>query len=45
MAFAQMDVKTFTPSMLVFDIMPAPFARIVHAFPTNGLDGTIYGSP
>jgi len=36
MAFAQMDVKTFTPLMSVFGIMPALFVRVAHAAPTNG---------
>jgi hypothetical protein len=36
MAFALMDVKTFTLPVLVFGIMPALFVRIAHAPSTNG---------
>lgn len=36
MAFAWMDVKTFTPLLSVFGIMPAPSVRVAYAAPTNG---------
>jgi hypothetical protein len=31
-----MDVKTFTPLLPVFGIMPALSVRLAHASPTNG---------
>jgi hypothetical protein len=45
MAFACMDVKTFTLPVFVFGIMPAPFASESDASAGDGDTGSVFVAP